>query len=149
MSEQTPVQNPLTLIMKIKSQSDFEQLNQKLQQHLSLPPTENPITVALNEIGTVHFARFTFLENNTKLAVITSFDGDLKTYLIDFTNHLYKVFNELLVHMENAPTLPVESHRDEFVDYVTKNNAPSLQPFYSAYPNLTVLDILALAEEER
>lgn len=76
MSEQTttpkPVQNPLTLIMKIKSEADYKELHQKLLQIQSLPPSQNPIVIALTKIGTVHFARFTFLENNTKLAVITS-----------------------------------------------------------------------------
>jgi len=85
MSAQTtelkPVQNPLTLIMKIKSSADYEQLNQLLQQIQSLPPAQNPIAVALTKIATVHFARFAFFENNTKLGVITSYDGDFDTYI--------------------------------------------------------------------
>lgn len=145
MSQQKPVQNPLTLIMKIKSEADYSQLNQKLQQIQSLPPTENPIAVALTKIATVHFARFTFLENNTKLAVITSYDGDFDTYINEFVNKIGDIFNTLLMHMENAPPLPVQTHRQEFLQYVKDNDAPSLQPFYSAYPTLTVLDILALA----
>lgn len=149
MLEQTPVQNPLTLIMKIKSESDFKQLNQKLREIQSLPSNENPITVALSEIATVHFARFTFLDNNTKLAVITSFDGDFDRYIMDFVEHIGDVFNTLLIHMENAPPLPVQEHHKDFLKYVKNNDVPSLQPFYSAYPNLTVLDILALANEHQ
>lgn len=147
MSEPKPVQNPLTLIMKIKSEADYEQLNQLLQKLQSLPPTQNPIVVALNKIATVHFARFTFLDNNTKLAVITSYDGDFDIYINEFINEIGDVFNQLLVYMENAPALPVQNHRQEFLQYVKDNDVPSIQPFYSAYPTLTVLDILALANQ--
>jgi len=153
MSEQTntpsPVQNPLTLIMKIKSQADYEQLNQILQHIQSLPPTENPVAVALTKIATVHFARFTFLENNTKLGVITSYDGDFDTYINEFIDQIGEVFNQLLAHMENAPPLPVQKNRKEFLQYVKDNDMPILQPLYSAYPTLTVLDILALADKNK
>jgi hypothetical protein len=148
MSNKNPVQNPLTLIMKIKSKSDFEQLNQQLRQFQSLPAAENPIAVALNKISTVHFARFTFLEENSKLAVITSYDGDFDIYINEFVDHLGDVFNALIVHMENAPPLPVQNNRQEFLQYVKHNDLPSLEPFYSAYPTLTVLDILALADKQ-
>jgi len=153
MSAQTtelkPVQNPLTLIMKIKSSADYEQLNQLLQQIQSLPPAQNPIAVALTKIATVHFARFAFFENNTKLGVITSYDGDFDTCINEFINEIGDVFNKLLLHMENAPPLPVQTYRKEFLQYVRDNDLPILQPFYSAYPTLTVLDILELAGSEQ
>jgi hypothetical protein len=139
-----PVQNPLTLIMTIKSPADYEQLNGLLQHIQSLPPTQNPIAAALGKIGTVHFARFVFLENNTKLAVITTYDGDFATYINEFVNEIGEVFNQLLAHMDGAPPLPVQEHRQEFLKYVQDNDIPALQPFYSAYPTATVLDIQAL-----
>ena len=88
-----PVQSPLTLIMTLKSAADYEQLNALLLHMQSLPPTENPIAVALGKIGTVHFARFVFLENNTKLAVITTYDGDFEIYINDFVNEIGDIFN--------------------------------------------------------
>ncbi len=141
-----PVQNPLTLIMKIRSPQDYQQLHQTLVQLHSLPPTENPITVALHKIGTVHFARFVFLENNTKLAVITTYDHDFETYITDFVDEIGHVFDMLLSHMEDAPPLPVTDHRQEFLQYVRDHDIPAIQPFYSAYPTLTVLDILDAAD---
>lgn len=148
MSEIKPVQNPLTLIMKIKSEADYEQLNQILQEIQSLPPTQNPIVIALNKIATVHFARFVFLENNTKLAVITSYDGDFDKYIKDFVREIGDIFNQLLEHMENAPPLPVQSYPEEFLKYVRDNDVPILGSLYSAYPTLTVVDILALANKD-
>src|SRR5919202_3359272 len=98
-----PVQNPLTLIMKIKSPADYQQLNQMITHIQSLPPDQNPIARALTRIATVHFARFVFLENNTKLAVITAYDGDFETYINEFVNEIGDVFNGLLAHMDGAP----------------------------------------------
>ncbi len=143
----TPVQSPLTLIMTIKSEEDSKALRELLDHIHSLPPEQNPIVAALEEIGTVHFARFTFLENNTKLAVITTYDGSFERYIHDFVNVIGHIFDQLLEHMADAPPLPVAEHRAEFLQYVRDNDLPSLEPFYSAYPQLTVLDIQQLAAQ--
>src|SRR6478736_3682506 len=71
----TSVQSPLTLIMTVKSADDAQTVNALLHKIQSTPPEQNPIWRALNKLNTVHFARFVFLENSTKLAVITTYDG--------------------------------------------------------------------------
>jgi hypothetical protein len=136
------VQSPLTLIMTIKSTSDYDQLAALLQQIQSAPPEKNPIWVALNELKTVHFARFVFLEKNTKLAVITTYDGSFEDYINEFIDEIGDVFNALLAHMDGAPLLPVQKNRKAFLDYVRANDLRGIEPFYSAYPKATVLDIL-------
>jgi hypothetical protein len=136
-----PVQNPLTLVMLIKSPDDYRTLQAKLTYLQSLPPEKNPVTAALDEIGTVHFARFVFLDES-RLAVITTYDGDFDTYVNEFVDHIGDVFNDLLQHMDDAPPLPVQQHRQEFLDYIRRNDLRCLPPFYSAYPQRTVLDIL-------
>ena len=143
---QQPVQSPLTLIMPIASAEAYEQLNQTLMQVQGLPPSQNPIMVALNKLSTVHFARFVFLENNTRLGVITSYDGDFEKYIMDFVDHIGDVFDMLLKFMADAPPLPVQEHRQEFLDYVRSHDLRCIEPFYSAYPRSTVLDILAATE---
>ena len=45
--------------------------------------------------------------------------------------------------MEAAPPLPVQKNRKEFLKYVTDNDLRGIEPFYSAYPKATVLDIKA------
>ena len=62
-------------------------------------------------------------------------------------NLLGDAFNAILAHAQDAPPLPVQSHGEEFVAYVAAHNLQSVLPFYSAYPTLTVLDILSLAEK--
>lgn len=136
-------QSPLTLIMTIKSADDAKALNALLQKIQSMPPEHNPIWAALTKLNIVHFARFVFLEQNTKLAVITTYDGSFEDYINDFIDEIGDVFNALLAHMADAPPLPVQKNRKEFFDYVRANDLRAIEPFYSAYPKATVLDIKA------
>ena len=135
-----PVQTPLTLVMTLKSKKAFEDLNATLQKFNAMPDAENPVMQAMDAVGTVHFARFVFLEHNTKLAVITTFDGDLKDYLEDFCAKIGPIFDMLDGHMVDGPPAPCQQHPQEFLAYVEKNNVPTVG-FYSAYPTKTVLDI--------
>jgi hypothetical protein len=137
------VQSPLTLVMPVKSPEAQQQLAQTLQQVQALPPDQNPIVAALDNLKTVHFARFVFLEDNTRLAVITTYDGDFDRYINDFIDHIGQVFDLLLQFMADAPPLPVAEHRQEFLDYVRAHDLRCIEPFYSAYPDKTVLDIVA------
>ena len=142
----TPVQNPLTLIMTFKSEEDQKKLNDILLGFDDLPPGENPLDRALVEIGTVHFARMVYVENNTKIAIITTYDGTFEKYIQDFVEKVGDFFDVVLSHMKDAPPLPVREHRDEFLAYVQANDLPSVIPLFSAYPNATVLTILDALE---
>jgi hypothetical protein len=141
------VQSPLTLVMTIKSAQNHRELVALLTRMQSAPPDKNPIWVALNKLRTVHFARFVFLENNTKLAVITTYDGSFEDYINEFIDEIGDVFNALLAHMKDAPALPVQKNRKPFLDYVRANDLRAIEPFYSAYPTATVLDIQAALEQ--
>jgi hypothetical protein len=140
------VQSPLTLIMTIKSPADYVQLAGLLQKIQSAPRDRNPIWLALTKLNTVHFARFVFLENNTKLAVITTYDGSFDAYINEFIDEIGDVFNALLAHMSDASPLPVQQNRQAFLDYARKNDLGAIEPFFSAYPKATVLDIRAALE---
>jgi hypothetical protein len=137
-----PVQNPLTMVMRAKSPDDYAALRKTVEHLQSLPPHQNPITIALNKIATVHFARFAFLDNN-QLAVITSYDGDFEVYINEFINEIGDVFNMLMEHVEDGPPLPVQTYRQEFLDYIRAHDFRCVGTFYSAYPDRTVLDILS------
>ena len=134
--------------MTIKSEDDFKQLSALLTQIQSAPPEKNPIWVALNNLKTVHFARFVFLENHTKLAVITTYDGTFEDYINEFIDAIGDVFNALLAHMKDASPLPVQKYRAEFLEFVRAHDLRAIEPFYSAYPTATVLDIHAALEEQ-
>jgi hypothetical protein len=144
MSEQAAVreqvQSPLTLVMKAESPAAFAALRQTVDDLQSRPTNENPVVAALNKLSTVHFARFVFLGED-QLAVITAYDGDFDTYINDFIDEIGDVFNALLRHVDRS-LVPVQAHRAEFLTFVRDHDLRCVGPFYSAYPQRTVLDIV-------
>jgi hypothetical protein len=140
------VAQALTLVMDIKSPQDFQMLKALVEGIQRLPPDQNPIDRALTKLSMVHFARFVFLSDN-QFAVITTYDGSFEEYIDAFVNAIGPVFDQLLSHMSAAPPLPVAEHPREFLDYVRNNDRRAIEPFYSAYPQLKVLDILTLKKE--
>lgn len=147
MTEAVPVQTPLTLVLTIKSAEAFRELAALLEREQS--SSNGPLRRALDEIGTVHFARFVFLENNTKLAIITTFDGDLDTYVNRFVDDVADVFEAIAARISPAPPTPLGEHRQEFVEFIKRHDVKAVQPFYSAYPRLTVREIRALAKAKQ
>jgi hypothetical protein len=141
------VARPLTLVMTIKSEKDFRALKSRIEALQNQPADRNPIAVALARLGMVHFARFVFLSER-QLAVITTYDGAFEDYIDAFVNAIGPVFDQLLAHIADAPPLPVSDHRKEFMEFVKKHDLPTMAPFYSAYPQLRVLDILTLQRRE-
>jgi hypothetical protein len=139
----TGVANPLTLVMRIKSPQDAVKLKTLVLGMQALPPDQNPITKALDEIGTVHFARFVFLDENT-LAVITTYDGEFDDYIFRFVDKIGHIFDLLLAHVDQAPPTPVKDHPQEFLAYIKAHDLKSAGPLYSAYPALTTQRILEL-----
>ena len=135
------VQNPLTLVMTAKSEEDYAALQQLVKGIYALPPEENPIHVAMDNLANVHFARWVFLDHN-QLAVITTYDGDFDDYINDFINEIGEVFDKVFVHIADSPPLSVRAHRDEFLAYARAHDLGCVGQLYSAYPNRTVLDII-------
>ncbi|MGH3939298.1 MAG: hypothetical protein ACRDTG_11800 [Pseudonocardiaceae bacterium] len=145
MTEQPPsqpIQNPLTLVMKAKSPESWTELRHAVESLQEMPDDKNPIVAALDKIGTVHFARFAFLEDARQLLVITTYDGDFETYINEFVNVIGGIFDTLLAHVADAPPRPVQAHRQEFLDYIRAGDLRSVGKFYSAYPGTTVFDVL-------
>ncbi|MFM9959872.1 MAG: hypothetical protein ACKV2Q_01455 [Planctomycetaceae bacterium] len=144
--EGSPVANPLTLVLTIKSPEDAAQLRGVLTKLSSGPPHSSPVDMAMNKLGLVHFARFVFFENDTKLLVITTYDNDFEQYIDSFTKEIGPIFDVLLSHSKDAPMLPVQQNSDAFLEYVGKNDLKSFGTFYSGYPALLVPQIRALQQ---
>jgi len=137
------VANALTLVMTIKSPADRAQLRALIQGNQQLPREQNPITAALIKLGNVHFARFVFMGDD-KLLVITSYDDDFETYIKSFTREIGPVFDAILAHVKDAPPTPVKENVDKFLEYVKQNDLQCEPPFFSAYPQLRVQEIITL-----
>jgi hypothetical protein len=131
-----PVQTPLTCIMPIKSQPDYLALVELLKN------AKSAVDTALDSVKTVHFARFVFLQNNTQLAIITTFDGSFADYISDFATHIGPIFDALFQHIAEPPPLPVKKNTDAFIAWVDAHDVKDAG-FYSAYPGLKVVDIKA------
>jgi len=141
--QHTPVQNPLTLVMTARSDADYAALTQTIEGLQAMPVEKNPVVAALNKLDNVHFARFVFFGDN-KIGVITTYDNSFDDYITEFATELGAVFNTLLSHVVDAPPLPVQDNRDEFLRYVRDHDLRCVGSFYSAYPDRTVLDIVGV-----
>jgi hypothetical protein len=130
-----PTQSALSLVLKVKQ--PVAENAAHLQEALSqLTPD------GLNNVGTVHFARFLFMDDNSKFLVFTSFDGTFTDYVNAFIDETGDMFNLLLQYVDTPEGVtPVQQNREAFIDFVQKNNIKS-ERFYSAYPKLSVLDIV-------
>ena len=147
-SQEHTMASPLTLVMDIKD-GKFAELKKMLEDLQSLPPDKNPVVVALNKLRTVHYARFVLL-NNRQLAVITTYDGSFDDYIDSFVLTIGDIFDKILAHVTDWPantSVKAPENRQKFLDYVKAHDLKSVGPFYSAYPELGVLDILAMQKK--
>lgn len=144
-----PVQNPLTAIFTLTqaAQKDQPGLAKGLEQ----------LSALQHASGILHFARILLLDNNTKLAVITTFDGDFTAYIHKFVTEpaIAAAFDTFLAFVEGgAACIPVAKNETKFAMYILQNNNPPSDPsdpmtmklppiWFSAYPTKTVPDILA------
>ena len=130
MSNVKPIQQPLSLVLKLKTSPK--------------PPSSSGLTSgALPDI--LHFAWLISLAPiglPTTLLLSTVYDGDFDIYLDKFIDSSHQAFDLVLPNVENGPPTPVLEHRQEFHDFVRKNNiGPIPGTFFSAYPTMSVNDI--------
>ncbi len=149
------VQNPLTLLLPIRN-AEVYSLRSGLQALQAL------LKASLDGIGIVHFARLVILPNTNILAVITEFDGDFNDYILAFVRNagVAQVFDTILSKVDDVDTppsvppgaglVPVTQNTDGFIQYLDYYNCTSAGradsfAWYSAYPSLTVKQILGKA----
>ncbi len=133
------IQQPLNVVMQVKK--PLAEHAEKLKQIIVYGAPR--IELRLQQARHVHFAWFEFLENDSKLTLHTIFDGDFDAYIEHFALQIGPMFDLIFEHIENAPPLPVAEFPKEFIDTIRLyNKAPAGGYFYSAYPMVTVSDIL-------
>jgi hypothetical protein len=92
---------------------------------------------AVNQIGTVHEARFVLFDNDTRIMFCSSFDGSWDQYIDDFAaTYIGDVFGAIWSHCEGFPGIKDPGVKDWFMSYTHEADA-----YISAYPNATVRDI--------
>ena len=114
------------------------------------------ITTALEELHYVHFARFLPVDQGRILMVITEYDGDFESYVMDFAMTIGDVFSRILEDVDgyNAMWLPVQDHPREFLAFIQEHNKITVldaactpitsdsDHLFSVYPKKTVLNII-------
>lgn len=79
------------------------------------------LTVGLNNVGTVHFARFLVVGRH--LCMISVYDGELSGYIRDFIGTIGQAFEMVMKHVKDPPPRPVSEHPDEFIAWVAAHDA--------------------------
>lgn len=130
------VQHGLNLYLPLKSPGQMPALGQAIAAL-----KQDRIFPALAALDYVHFARFVPEPDGSALWVITTYDGPLKPYIMDFVGVVGDVFTKLLQFIYGAPPLPVEKYPREFVRFVVDHNVTGGGDVWSAYPDATVIDI--------
>jgi hypothetical protein len=71
----------------------------------------------LNNVGTVHFARFVIVGDN--ICMFSVYDGDFTNYIRDFIATIGQVFNAVVELVEGGEeVLPCEDHVEKFIQWV-------------------------------
>ena len=128
------VQNALNLYLPLKTPAQLPALKAALGR------TAQQTQEALKDLHYVHFARFLVNPDGSALWVITTYDGGLHNYVMDFAAVMGDVFTELFQFVKDAPRLPVQKYPRDFVAYIDKHNVPV--GVWSAYPKATVIEVL-------
>ena len=113
-------------------------LRKTLKEHMANPRTQQ----AVNQIGTLHEARFVLLDGGKRLMFASSFDGDWDKYIDDFAaTDIGKNFDETWKHVEGYPGVKSPKVKDWFQQHATEAGN-----FVAAYPKPTVKQVLKALE---
>jgi len=99
----------------------------------------------LARIGTIHFARWVFVNQKRRLVFASNYDGSLESYMDDFVNKVGWGLNLVFSNGISYPTtnwLVLDGSKDEQkYKYVLRRHQLPTQVWYRAYPGLTAVDL--------
>jgi hypothetical protein len=129
-------QNHFTIKLPLKSKDASKILRQLL------PTLMTEFFKAADKIGTIHYSRFTFL-NDEELLFLADFDGDFNILIKSLSVYAGTIFDTIFQYVANPPVGSVSSQPDAFVIWALRAR---IQPvnLYSAYPNISAKEIKAL-----
>jgi hypothetical protein len=108
-------------------------LRQVLAEHVDNPRTQE----AVDQIGTLHEARFVLLDGGKRLMFCSSFDGSWDDYIDDFaTTAIGQDFDETWGHVQGYPGVKSPKVKDWFAA-----RAVQAGNFVAAYPEPTVKQV--------
>ena len=93
------VQRMMNLIMPLKDKSAIG----RAKATLAIAQNVDEIFDGLDNVGTVHFARFLLLDDN--ICMISVYDGDFSNYIRDFIATIGSVFDAVMSQVEGGEAL--------------------------------------------
>ncbi len=98
---------------------------------------------AMVDVGTLHDARQVLFDNDTRLLIATSFDGDWDVYIDDFARtSILKIWDRFLVHCEGYPDEGARPFSQfEIKEFLTAHQVTAAA-FVGRYSETTVKEVL-------
>jgi hypothetical protein len=107
------LQHMMNLVMPLKDKSPIG----RAKAALAVAQNIDEIYTGLDNVGTVHFARFVIVGDN--LCMFSVYDGDFTNYIRDFVATIGNVFNAVVALIEGGDAvLPTEKNVDAFIAWV-------------------------------
>ena len=138
------VASELSVLLKVKPGRE-----QQLREHLTRE-REDSVQAAegqkiLDDIRTLHEARYVLFDDDTRLLIATSFDGDWDVYIDDFfRTKVLTYWSRFLIHCEGAPddlAGAAALSLDDWKEFLTAHQVTAIE-YRRTYPDLTVKQIL-------
>jgi hypothetical protein len=107
------VQRMMNLIMPLKDKSPVG----RAKAALAIAANKDEIYAGLDNVGTVHFARFVIVGDN--ICMFSVYDGDFTNYIRDFIATIGSVFDAVVSLVEGGEhVIPSEDNVEKFIDWV-------------------------------
>lgn len=140
-------QNQLTVYGTIKKPYWFRRTTLKIALQLFLlNGTYRSTKGKLAGIPTIHFARWIIFNNQQNVMFLSNYNGNWENYLSQFIEQSASAMNVTFGQMVGYPKikwfLGGGAHDEQNFKQVVRQNQYPSQVYYSAYPNLTVRNIL-------
>jgi hypothetical protein len=137
------VVNELSVFLKVKPGHE-KQIREVFASDDADADRPAKATKLLNSVGTVHEARIVLFDNDTRLLIATSFDGDWDVYIDDFARTLVlRDWERFLVHCEGYPDAAGMASLSLFQqkELLTANQVTAAR-YDRAYPDVTSKEIM-------
>lgn len=107
------IQRMMNLVMKLKDPSPIG----RAKAAMAIAQNVDEIYAGLNNVGTVHFARFVLVGDH--LCMFSVYDGDFSNYIRDFIATIGSVFDAVVALIEGGDAvIPAERNVEAFIDWV-------------------------------
>ncbi len=107
------MQRMMNLVLPLKDKTAVG----RAKAALAIASNLDEIYAGLDNVGTVHFARFVIINNN--MCMISSYDGDFSNYIRDFVAQLGTVFDSVVALIEDGDEMiPTKENIDAFINWV-------------------------------